>query len=113
MYRESRGEDTGHVKERQARLDLVSLVPAANQVDAAGKETSFEDTQQSARHRQDLPVWRKAHADRDGSPANDDERKPISRSDAANDKIRGPSVTPTRQTTQERRREAQHCNDSQ
>jgi cysteinyl-tRNA synthetase len=89
MYRESKGEDTSHVKERQARLDLVSLVPAANQVDAAGKKTSFEDTQQSSRNRQDLPIGRKAHADRDGSPANDDERKPISRSYAANDKIRG------------------------
>jgi len=120
MYRKSRGEDTGHVKERQARLDFVSLVPAADQVDAARKETSFEDTQQSARNRQDLPVGRKAHADRDGSPANDDERKPISRSDAANDKIRGKlkqevsAISNIDQaSTQGRRREERRCSDSQ
>ena len=52
---------------------LTSRIPGTKQIDAAGEETSFENTQDDTETCQLAPVVDKAHSEHDESPGDGDE----------------------------------------
>jgi hypothetical protein len=66
-------------------LHFVPLVPATDEINAARKETALKSTQlrdmsylkyaqKSTAYSKDLGIWYKTHANRNGSPADNDKR---------------------------------------
>ena len=68
-------------------MNFVTFVPAGDEVNATWEKASFNNAEQSTGHSKCLPGLDKPHANCNSSPTNDNNGKPISCSNSANNKI--------------------------
>jgi hypothetical protein len=66
--RESRGHAANQIKDRVAFLEVVSWIPATQEISTAGKEASFKDSEHEAKWNDGTPDFDEREADHRDAP---------------------------------------------